>query len=66
MVLWFDVWTYESGDVTGDWNKFIFHTENEQDMRERAFMQACSDEAGAYNFATALDLAAAAYTADKA
>lgn len=61
MVLWFDVWTDDSGEVTGDWNKFIFHTDNERDIQEKAFMDASSDEAGAYNFATALELAAEAY-----
>lgn len=61
MILWFDVWTDEGGEVTGDWNKYIFHTDNQQDMREKAFQEASSDEAGAYNFATALEIAAGRY-----
>lgn len=61
MILWFDVWKDDCGDITGDWNKYIFRTDNEQDMKEKAFQEAHNDEAGAYNFATALELASDAY-----
>jgi hypothetical protein len=61
MKLWFDVYTDEYGDVNGDWNKYIFHTDDEQDMKEKAFQEAHNDEVGAYNFADALALAAADY-----
>lgn len=57
MRLWFDAWRDESGDITGDWNKYIFYTNDEQDMREKAFQDANDSESGAYNFATALELA---------
>lgn len=57
MVLWYDAWKNKDGEVTGDWNKYIFRTDNAQDMEEKAFQDANSDEAGAYNFATALELA---------
>jgi len=54
MLLWFDTWMDEDG-LTGDWNKYIFHTTDEQDMKEQAFQDAC-DESGAYNFQTAIEL----------
>lgn len=57
MLLWFDAWRDENGDITGDWNKYIFHTNDDQDMREKAFQEANDNESGAYNFATALELA---------
>lgn len=61
MVLWFDVWPDENGDVNGDWNKYIFFTTDEQDMKEKAFQEAQDDEVGAYNFAEALAICAADY-----
>lgn len=64
MVLWFDVWTDERGDITGDWNQYIFATDDAQDMRVKAFQDANNDEAGAYNFSTALEIAANAYEND--
>ena len=64
MILWFDVFCDDYGNITGDWNKCIFHTNNEADMREKAFQEACNDEIGAYNFATAFDLATREYEAD--
>lgn len=56
IILWFDTWKTEDGELTGDWNKYIFYTNNEQDMKEKAFQDAHSDEAGAYNYITALEL----------
>ena len=56
MQLWFDVW-HDNGEITGDWNKYIFYTTDDDDMKEQAFQNANNDEAGAYNFATALELA---------
>lgn len=63
--LWFDVWEDEGGEVTGDWNQYIFNTYNKEDMDIKAFQEAHSDGAGAYNFATALDLASEAYKSNK-
>lgn len=57
MQLWFDAYKDEDGEVAGDWNRYIFHTNNEQDMKEKAFQEAHNDEVGAYNYATALELA---------
>jgi len=53
MILWFDTWNDGDG-LTGDWNKYIFHIDNARDMEEKAFQEANSDEAGAYNFAAAI------------
>jgi hypothetical protein len=53
MKLWFDVW-YEAGELTGDWNKYIFSTNDEEDMKIKAFQDAHNDEAGAYNYMDAL------------
>lgn len=59
MILWFDS-HHEDEDggsyVTGDWNKYIFFTDNEQDMKEKAFQDANDDEVGAYNHATAIEI----------
>ena len=60
MRLWFDVW-YDNGEITGDWNKYIFFTTDEQDMKEEAFQYANDDQTGAYNFMDALTLASDAY-----
>lgn len=57
MVLWFDVWKDDDGEITGDWNKYIFLVGNEEDDKIKAFQDANNEEAGAYNFATALELA---------
>jgi len=54
MILYFDTWN-DSDGLTGDWNKYIFHIDNARDMEEKAFQEANSDEAGAYNFAAALE-----------
>lgn len=64
MVLWFDVWTDSEGEITGDWNQYIFATDSAEDMRVKAFQDASNDQAGAYNFMTALELAANAYEDD--
>lgn len=56
MTLWFDVW-FDGDEITGDWNKYIFRTDDAQDMREKAFQDAHNDDVGAYNFADALSLA---------
>ena len=64
MKLWFDVWQDDNGDTNGDWNKYIFFTDNEQDMREKAFQDANNAEVGAYNFSEAYDIASAQYEDD--
>lgn len=58
MTLWFDTWHDESGEFTGDWNKYIFYTTDEQDMKEKAFQENCD------NFETALELCDSEYLKD--
>jgi len=61
MVLWFDTWTNpENGsdgehDLMGDWNKYIFNLNDANDVRIKEFQEAHNDEAGAYNYAAALE-----------
>lgn len=61
MKLWFDITGNSVDGYTGDWNKYIFSTTSDQDMEEKAFQEAHNDDAGAYNFATAIELAIEAY-----
>lgn len=56
MKLWFDAHKDEDGEVTGDWNQYIFGTNNEHDQKVKAFQEAHNDEVGAYNYATAIEL----------
>jgi hypothetical protein len=56
MVLWFDTWRDEDGELNGEWNQYIFLLDNERDVEIKAFKEANNDEAGAYNYATALEL----------
>lgn len=56
MILWFDTERDENGELTGDWNKYIFFDTDEQDQKDKAFQDANSDEAGAYNYMTAIEL----------
>lgn len=63
--LWFDIRKGEDGEYEGDWNQFVFHHDNEEDMRAQAFMNAHSDEAGAYNYMTAFETAERAYEEDE-
>lgn len=56
MILWFDVWINEDNEIAGDWNKYIFFTDNEDDVKEKAFQEANNEDVGAYNFMTALEL----------
>jgi hypothetical protein len=65
MQLWFDTWLDENNEFTGDWNKYIFYTNDHQDMQEKAFQDANNDECGAYNFATALELCESEYLNNK-
>lgn len=55
MILWFDTWRDSDGELTGDWNKYIFTVGNEEDDKIKAFQDANSDDAGAYNYADALE-----------
>lgn len=57
MTLWFDVWRDKDYGVTGDWNQYIFRTDNEDDMAIKAFQDAHNEEVGAYNYAAAIELA---------
>jgi hypothetical protein len=56
MILWFDTWRDSDGELIGDWNKYIFMIGNEEDDKIKAFQDANNDDAGAYNYATALEL----------
>ena len=64
MLLWFDVWQDNDGDITGDWNQYIFNTSDAMDMARKSFQDAHNDDVGAYNFATALELCEDAYKND--
>ena len=55
MILWFDAHKDEDGEITGDWNKYIFYDNNEDDQKIKEFQNANSDDAGAYNYAGALE-----------
>lgn len=57
MTLWFDVWHDDDGEITGDWNKYIFTVGDKHDDAIKAFQDANNDKTGAYNFATAIELA---------
>jgi hypothetical protein len=41
--LWVDIWEDSSGELTADWNKYIFYLWNEQDVKEREFMADCNN-----------------------
>ena len=57
VLVWFDTWRDDDGELTGDWNQYIFTIGNEQDEKVRAIQDAHNDEVGAYNYMTALELA---------
>lgn len=40
--VWVDVWE-QSGEFTADWNKYIFHLDNPQDVKIRAFQENCDN-----------------------
>ena len=57
--LWFDLTTLndteldhatEEDDITGDWNKYIFHIFNAEDMRDKNFQE------NENNYTTCLDV----------
>lgn len=56
ITLWFDLYRDTDGELTGDWNKYIFYDTDEQDQKEKAFMYANNDDVGAYNYMTAFEL----------
>lgn len=37
--VWVDVWKDDSGETVADWNKYIFFTDNEDDMRIKKFQE---------------------------
>lgn len=40
--VWVDVW--EDGDeLTSDWNKYIFHLDNEDDVKIKTFQEDCNN-----------------------
>ena len=49
MTLWFDTWL-DNNELTGDWNKYIFHLNNSEDVKIKAFQE------NANNFETAINL----------
>ena len=55
MILWFDAQKSGEYGFTGDWNMYIFHTDNERDMQIKAFQEYSNDEAGAVNYMRALE-----------
>lgn len=54
--VWVDV-SVEDKDLSIDWNKYIFHLWNEEDVKVRDYQDACNDEAGAYNCDACFSLA---------
>ncbi len=40
--VWVDVWKDADG-LTADWNKYIFHLNNENDINIKAFQEDCSN-----------------------
>ena len=40
--VWMDVFEDEDG-LTSDWNKYIFHLDNEKDMQIKTFQEDCNN-----------------------
>lgn len=40
--LWMDVWTSEDGEILCDWNKYIFRTDDSNDMEEMRLQGDCN------------------------
>jgi hypothetical protein len=61
--IWFDVWedrtyeetAFEEVEITGDWNKYIFNLQNNDDLEIRKFQQDSN------NFMECLELATESY-----
>jgi len=51
--LWFDTWRSDN-EVTGDWNKYIFHLNNPDDVIERDFQNNSDNFEIAINLTTDL------------
>lgn len=54
--VWVDV-SVEDKDLSIDWNKYIFFTYLEEDVRLKHYQEAHNDEAGAYNADACFSLA---------
>lgn len=39
--LWMDVWLSKDGEIMCDWNKYIFRTDNSNDMEEMEIQKNC-------------------------
>lgn len=39
--LWMDVWLSKDGEIMCDWNKYIFRTDNSNDMEEMEIQKDC-------------------------
>ncbi len=53
--VWVDVVEDSSGELVADWNKYIFYTDNEEDMEIKSFQEDCD------NFDEATSLAISYY-----
>lgn len=40
--VWVDVWL-EDGELTADWNKYIFYLDNPQDVKIKEFQDNCDN-----------------------
>jgi len=50
IAVWVDVWE-DNGEIMADWNKYIFHKDNADDMAIQKFQNDC------HNFDSATELA---------
>lgn len=41
--VWVDVVEDSSGELVADWNKYIFYTNNEEDMEIKRFQEDCNN-----------------------
>ena len=41
--VWVDVTDDGSGELVADWNKYIFYTDNEEDMEIKRFQEDCNN-----------------------
>lgn len=56
--VWFDVWE-SNGELTGDWNMYIFQMDNERDLKVKALQE------DADNFSEAISVAIEYYEQNK-
>ena len=58
ITLWFDMYLNDNNEITGDWNKYIFHTNDTQDMKEQAFQN------DVINFQNAIEISTVEFEKD--